>query len=116
MGSNGSPFREDSLFFEKAALVWQVLQKPARKSIADVLQMMDPTMDKSEAKKHKMKVSRLAKRIDADKLLTALNAKSSCAETSSNELVTAGTISATPASPLHPVAPEGSYSFIFSFD
>ena len=98
MGSNTSPFREDKLFFEKAALVWQVLQKPARKSIADVLQMMDPTMARSEAKKHKMKVSRLAKRIDVDKLLAFQKRKSSSAAIADNRH---GNVSNFPESPIN---------------
>ena len=77
MGSTKPSPRDDPLFFEKAALVWQVIQKPARKSISDVLQMMDPTMEKSEAQKHKMKVSRLSKRLDIDQLLKAHSASSS---------------------------------------
>jgi hypothetical protein len=87
MLSAPKPNHDDS-FFKKAAVVWQILRRPGGKSSIEVMQLMDPGMNKIEAAKYKMKVSRWAKRLDIDNLLNLAEAVNNNSASSSSGVAT----------------------------
>jgi hypothetical protein len=59
----------DADFFQRAALIWRALQGTcAALSLTDTMLWLDPAMDRAEADNNRMKVSRLAKKVDLDKV------------------------------------------------
>jgi hypothetical protein len=56
-------------FFQQAALIWYALQgTSAESTLTDIMLWLAPAMDRAEANNSKMKVSRLAKNVDLDKV------------------------------------------------
>jgi hypothetical protein len=63
-------------FYQQTALVWGVLRgTPAQATLVKVMQMLDSTIDTAEAKNSKMKVSRLGKKVNFDKLFKMARSK-----------------------------------------
>jgi hypothetical protein len=65
-------------FYQQTALVWGVLQGThAQVTLVKVMKMTDSSIDKPEANSSKMKVSRLGKKLDLEKLFEMERSKNS---------------------------------------